>query len=176
MCRRETRHRRLASILRYVIRGTFKDIEEKKRCLACVRDTSLRSIEYIVPSVENSYRNAGSRCPLDIFVYFHSGFHFLLFSVRRTLSVPLARNKTHKGAALPSISHLDFHAEKEREREVREIRPFCNFQASAGATPFRDSKGESFAGISRILSGFYPSSRSLDASITINVKTDGPCE
>lgn len=34
--------------------------------------------------------------------------------------VSLARNKTHKGAALPSISRLDFHAVPEREREIRD--------------------------------------------------------
>lgn len=35
--------------------------------------------------------------------------------------VPLARNKTHKGAALPSISRLDFHAAP-RERDPRFVR------------------------------------------------------
>lgn len=100
-------------------------------------------------------QNSVVGAPFDL--YFHSGFHFLLFSVRRTRSFS-SRNKTHKGTALASKDlNLDFHAARaiERERERDCFVRFIQFSYGCYTTARRRalrSRGESLVGISRILS------------------------
>lgn len=71
----------------------------------------------IAPSAEN-YVEMHARASLGFILSLGLPFS-VIFGPPNAL-VPLARNKTHKGAALPSISHLDFHAvprKRERERD-----------------------------------------------------------
>lgn len=95
----------------------FKDIDEEKYDPRLAHDVFSNRI---APSAENSVE-MHARASLGFILSLGLPFS-VIFGPPNAL-VPLARNKTHKGAALPSISHLDFHAgaEKKREKE-REIR------------------------------------------------------
>lgn len=128
-----------------------------------------QTVQNLVPFVEIPSKRTLAR-PLDL--YFHSGFHFLLFSVRRTRSFLSHVIKRTKGPPLSSTSHLDFHAAP-RKREIREIRPFCNFQASRCATLFKRRIVR--LQVYREFYRYISSSRSPDASNNQR-ETDDPCE
>lgn len=79
------------------------------------------------------------RPSLDL--YFHSGFHFLLFSVRRTRPFASHVTNTHRGTALAfgeRDSNLDFHAVRTRRRETDRFVRFIRFSRGCHGHVRRD--------------------------------------